>query len=67
MIYPREKHSFLSGEKPVMHLNFDSMADFPDLVKDYGLDKAAPGSDAFCVDTGDLYILRADTGEWEVL
>jgi hypothetical protein len=46
------------------HLYFDTMADYPDLPK---LDRAAPGSDAFCVDTGDVYILSAESGEWEVL
>ena len=65
MIYPRENPTPLDGSgKLQRHLYFDTMDDFPDLP---GLDRAAPGSDAFCVDTGDLYILRADTGEWEVL
>jgi hypothetical protein len=45
-------------------LFFDTMADYPDLP---GLDRAAPGSDATCVETGDVYILRGDTGTWEVL
>ena len=64
MIYPREGAVQLEGGQLQRHLYFDTMADFPDLP---GLDRAAAGSDAFCVETGDAYILRGDTGEWGLL
>ena len=64
MIYPRENPTPLEGGKLQTHLYFDSMADFPDLPN---FDRrAAPGSDAFCVDTSDAYILNS-VGVWEVL
>ena len=64
MIHPRESPVNLTGDKLQYRLYFDTMADYPNLP---GLDKAAPGSDATCLDTGDVYILRGDTGTWEVL
>ena len=63
MIYPREAPQNLGGGQLQVHLYFDTMADLPNLP---GLDRASPGSDAFCVDTGDVYILKS-TGIWEVL
>ena len=64
MIYTREAPENLDSNtgKLTVHLYFDTMDDYDELP---GLDKAAPGSDAFCVDTGDAYILRKDTGEWD--
>jgi hypothetical protein len=38
------------------------MADFPNLP---GIDRAAAGSDAYCLATGDVYILNS-LGVWEV-
>ena len=64
MIYPRERPTAVGGAKLQHHLYFDTMDDFPDLP---GLDRVARGSDAFCVDTGEAYILRGDNGEWEEL
>ena len=61
MIYPRENPGSSSG-KLIEHLYFDTMDDFAELP---GLDKAAPGSDAFCIESSDAYVLRGDTGEWE--
>ena len=63
MIYPRENAVQIDGGKLLRHLYFDTMADFSNLP---GLDRAAPGSDAFCVDTGDSYILNG-SGVWGVL
>ena len=62
MIYPRENAVQIDGGKLQLHLYFDTMADFPSLP---GLDRAAPGSDAYCVATQDVYILNSD-GTWEV-
>jgi len=66
MIYPRESPQSLGFEAGLLqtHLYFDNMTDFPNLP---GLNRVAPGSDAMCIDTGDVYILRGDTGKWEVL
>ena len=64
MIYPRENPTPLQGSKMQHHLFFDTMADYPNLPN---LDRVAPGSDAFCVETGDAYVLRADTGIWGLL
>ena len=63
MIYPRENAVQIDGGKLQVHLYFDTMTDFPNLP---GLDRVAPGSDAFCVATGDAYILSG-AGVWEVL
>jgi len=63
MIFPRENDEQLNDGKLKRHLYFDTMTDYPNLP---GLDRAAPGSDAFCIDTGDVYILRGDTGVWGV-
>ena len=45
-------------------LYFDTMKDFTNLPD---MERAAPGSDALCLETGEIYILRGDTGTWEVL
>ena len=63
MIYPREPDTQLNGGQLQRHLYFDTMADFPNLP---GFDRAASGSDAFCIATGDAYILNS-LGVWEVL
>ena len=63
MIYPRENATNVGGVTLQMHLYFDTLADLPDLP---GTDRAAPGSDAYCVATQQAYILSADTGEWVV-
>jgi len=63
MIYPRENATTVGGSTPQMHLYFDTMADFPNLPES---DRAAPGSDAFCVTTQAVYILSAETGQWVV-
>ena len=64
MIYNRENPTQIWNQtKLLLHLYFDTMADFPNLP---GLDAIAPGSDAFCIDTGDAYILSG-AGIWEVL
>ena len=63
MIYPRENPIDLGGGKLKRSLFFDTMADFANLP---GLDRAAPGSDALCVEAGDVYILSG-AGVWEVL
>jgi len=62
MIYPRENPSNFGG-KLQLHLYFDTMADLPNLP---GLDRAVPGSDAFCLDTSDAYVLNGN-GTWEVV
>lgn len=62
MIYARTNAVQLDGGKLQQHLYFDTMDDFPNLP---GLDRAAPGSDAYCVATGDVYILSG-AGVWEV-
>ena len=64
MIYPRTNPTHYGTGLPQYHLWFDTMDDFAGLP---GLDECAPGSDATCVDNGDVYILRGDTGTWEVL
>ena len=63
MIYPRENPVDLGGGKLKQYLYFDTMADYPNLP---GLDRAAPGSDAGCVDTGDAYVLNG-AGEWRLM
>jgi len=60
MIYPRESPTVVGGLTTQRHLYFDTMADFPDLP---GLDKAALGSDAYCIDTQVTYILNSG-GAW---
>ena len=62
MIYPRTQATPVSGPIPQQHLYFDTTADFPNLPK---LDRAAPGSDAYCVTTQEVYILSGE-GVWEV-
>ena len=63
MIYPRENPTPLEGDRLQMHLYFDTMADFPQLPRSDR--RAAPGSDAYNVDTGDVYILNG-LDVWEV-
>jgi hypothetical protein len=60
MVYQREISSAYSDFLPVAHFYFDAPADIPDLPT---LDHAAPGSDAYCVGTQDVYILSSD-GTW---
>ena len=64
MVYPVDptENPGLHGGKRIVHLYFDTAEEYANLP---GIDKAAPGSDAFCVETGDVYILRKDTGEWQ--
>ena len=62
MIYPRENATIINSGPPLQHLYLDTMADLPNLP---GLDRAAPGSDAYCVATQDVYILNG-LGIWEV-
>ena len=62
MIYQREKQIETGVGKPKAMLYLDTMDDFVDLP---GLDKVAPGSDAYCVATQDVYILNS-LGEWVV-
>ena len=63
VIYPRENAVQIDGGKLLRHLYFDTMADFSNLPR---LDRAAPGSDASCVDTGESYILNG-FGVWKVI
>jgi hypothetical protein len=67
MIFPIANAKNLGQGKNQFNLGFDSMADFPELQSDYGLDKAAPGSSALCIDTGSVFMLRGDSGDWSVL
>ena len=61
-IYNREAPT-PQGQGPVQrHLYFDTIAELAVLPK---LNNAAPGSDAFCIETSQVFILRKDTGEWE--
>lgn len=64
MIYPRENPENVGSNngKILAHLYFDTMEDYTDLP---GLDKVAPGSDAMCIETSAVYILRRDTGAWK--
>jgi hypothetical protein len=62
MIYPSGNFVDLGGGKLQHHLYIDTAADVASLP---GLDKASPGSDAYCLDTQDVYILNGD-GVWEV-
>ena len=62
MIYPRENPTHYGVGKWQRHLYFDTMADYGGLPM---LDEAAPGSDAACLETGDVYILGGD-GEWRL-
>ena len=62
MVYPRENATTVGGDKLQQHLFFDTMADFSNLPR---LDRAAPGSDAYCVTTQEVYILSGE-GVWEV-
>jgi hypothetical protein len=48
--------------KQLVHLYIDTTDDVTGLP---GLDTAAPGSDAYCVATQDVYILSG-AGTWEV-
>jgi hypothetical protein len=65
MIFLLENETkIFNQENPLCKYGFDTMADYPDLP---GLDRVAPGSTAFCLDTSDAYMLRSDTGEWEKL
>ena len=63
MIYPRENPVQLDGGgKMQQRLFMDKLADYPFLP---GLDRAAPGSSAYCLETADVYILNSN-GVWEV-
>jgi hypothetical protein len=63
IIYPRENPVKLEiAGKLKQMLYFDTMADFSNLP---GLDRVAPGSDAYCISTQDVYILSG-AGVWEV-
>ena len=63
MIYNRENpNKIWNEEKEQYHYYFDTMTDLPNLP---GLDEVAPGSDAYCVATQDVYILNGN-GVWEV-
>ena len=62
MIYPRSNAVQLEGGNLQVHLYMDTLADYPYLP---GLDKVAAGSDAYCLDTQDVYILNS-SGVWEV-
>jgi hypothetical protein len=61
MIYPRENAVDLGGGKLQLHLYADAAADVANLP---GIDRAAPGSDAYCLATQDVYILNG-SGTWE--
>jgi hypothetical protein len=63
MIYPRESPTVVGGLVLQHHLYMDTMADFPSLPK---LDTVAKGSDAFCIDTSDVFILNG-SDIWEVI
>jgi hypothetical protein len=62
MIYPREAPSNVGGDALQYHFYISSAADLANLPD---LDKAAPGSDAYSVDTQTVYILDAESGQWE--
>ena len=63
MIYLRENETkIFNQEKPLCKYYFDTMADFADLP---GLDRVAPGSDAYCIADQNVYILDS-SGVWEV-
>ncbi|MDR1299673.1 MAG: hypothetical protein LBJ84_05420 [Oscillospiraceae bacterium] len=62
MVFERGSPTIIVWGKRQRHLYIDEPADIADLP---GLDKAAPGSDAYCLATQDVYILGS-AGAWEV-
>ena len=63
MVYPRTHPTVVGGKTLQHHLYFDDMADYPILPP---LSKVAAGSDAYCLETQDVYILSEGSGLWEV-
>jgi len=61
MIFPRDNTVDARG-KPRVALYMDTLADLPNLPP---LERVAAGSDAYCLATQDVYILSAETGQWE--
>jgi hypothetical protein len=61
-IYPRENPIDLGMGRLQLRLFMDLLADYPYLP---GLDLAAPGSNVYVLETGDVYIL-SKAGVWEV-
>ena len=63
MIYPRENPIDIGGGRLIQKLYISTPSDVANLP---GLDRAAPGSNAYCVSTQSVYILDAESGQWEV-
>jgi hypothetical protein len=65
MIYNREDPVTIGTAigKLLYKFYISTPSDLPNLP---GFDRAAPGSDAYCVTTQDVYILDGDSGQWEV-
>jgi hypothetical protein len=63
VIYARENSTLVGGAKLLHHLYISNPADVVNLP---GLDLAAPGSDAYCVSSQDVYILDGGTGKWVI-
>jgi hypothetical protein len=56
LIFPRKYPTVVGGLTLQHHLYFDTMADFPNLP---GLNKAAKGSDAYCIEEKIWYVLNS--------
>ena len=63
MIYPRENPVSIGGERLLLKLYISTPADVANLPD---LNRAAPGSDAYCVSTQQVYILDGESGLWVV-
>ena len=61
MIFIRTEPTYHDSVRGQQHLYFDTMTDYTNLPT---LDKAAPGSDAYCIDTGQVFILNS-LGVWK--